>query len=98
MEKHSLTDEQIEQYRNEGFLVVERLFDADDLVRVDRTIREMTDAALKGGEFSKVLELEPEPVDGQHGVSRDGFSARTISTTRSVIWLTIRGCSTGSSR
>ncbi len=73
MSKYSLTDEQIEQYRNEGFLVVERLFDADDLKRVDRTIRAMTDAALKGGDFSKVLELEPEPIDGQR-VPRRIFS------------------------
>ena len=73
MAKHSLTDEQIEQYRNDGYLVVERLFDANDLKRVDQTIREMTDAALKGGDFSKVLELEPEPIDGQR-VPRRIFS------------------------
>jgi len=63
--EHSLSDEQIDQYRNEGFVVVERLFDADDLARVDATIRQMTDQALAGGDFSKVLELEPEPVDGK---------------------------------
>jgi ectoine hydroxylase-related dioxygenase (phytanoyl-CoA dioxygenase family) len=63
--EHSLSDEQIDQYRNEGFIVVERLFDADDLARVDATIRQMTDQALAGGDFSKVLELEPEPVDGK---------------------------------
>jgi len=63
--EHSLSDEQIDQYRNEGFVVVERLFDADDLARVDATIRQMTEQALAGGDFSKVLELEPEPVDGK---------------------------------
>src|SRR5258707_360611 len=62
---HSFTDEQVEQYRNEGFIVVERLFDAADLARVTATIQQMTDAALGGGDFSKVLELEPEPIDGQ---------------------------------
>src|SRR3954463_1446122 len=62
---YSLTEDQIEQYRNDGFVVVERLFDADDLARVDATIRQMTDQALSGGDYSKVLELEPEPVDGQ---------------------------------
>jgi phytanoyl-CoA hydroxylase len=63
--EHSLSDEQIDQYRNEGFVVVERLFTADDLARVDATIRQMTEQALAGGDFSKVLELEPEPVDGK---------------------------------
>jgi ectoine hydroxylase-related dioxygenase (phytanoyl-CoA dioxygenase family) len=65
MTKYSLTDEQIEQYRNDGFIVIERLFDGDDLSRVDATIRQLTDEALAGGDFSKVLELEPEPVEGK---------------------------------
>ena len=64
-EHHSFSDEQIEHYRNEGFIVVERLFDADDLTRVDATIRQMTDQALSGGDHSGILELEPLPVDGQ---------------------------------
>ncbi|MEP6664641.1 MAG: phytanoyl-CoA dioxygenase family protein [Verrucomicrobiota bacterium] len=62
---YSFTDEQIEQYHNEGFIVVERLFDADDMARVDATIRKMTDDALAAGDYSKILELEPQPVDGQ---------------------------------
>src|SRR6266436_2865478 len=63
--KHALTDKQVEQYRNDGFLVVERLFTSDDLARVDATIRDLTDTAIAGGDFSKILELEPEPVDGR---------------------------------
>jgi len=62
---HSFTDEQVDQYRNEGFIVVPRLFDARDLARVDSTIQQMTDQALAGGDFSKVLELEPELVEGK---------------------------------
>src|SRR6185436_19405696 len=62
---HSLTEEQIEQYHNEGFIVIERLFDPDALARVDATIRQLTEEALAGGDYSKVLELEPEPVDGR---------------------------------
>src|SRR5262249_49437503 len=69
----SLTDEQVDYYRNEGYVVVERLFDADTLAKVDATIRQMTDQALSGGDFSKVLELEPEPVEGQR-VPRRIFS------------------------
>lgn len=64
-QNYSFTDEQIEQYHNEGFIVVERLFDADDMARVDATIRKMTDDALAAGDYSKILELEPQPVDGQ---------------------------------
>src|SRR6185503_12478666 len=62
---HSFSDEQMEHYRNEGFVVVERLFDADDLARVDATVRQMTDQALSGGDYSKILELEPEPIARQ---------------------------------
>lgn len=62
--KYLFAEDQIEQYRNEGFLVVERLFDTDDMARVDATIRRMTDEALAGGDYGKILELEPEPVDG----------------------------------
>jgi phytanoyl-CoA hydroxylase len=63
---HRLTDEQVRHYRTEGYVVVPRLFDAADIAGVDRTIREMTDAALASSEdMSKVLELEPEPLDGR---------------------------------
>src|SRR4029434_4536653 len=64
---------QIEQYHNDGFVVLERLFDADELARVDATIRQMTDHALSGGDYSKVLDVEHEPVDGQR-VPRRIFS------------------------
>lgn len=63
--KYPLSERQVENYRNEGFLVIERLFGPNDLERVDATIRQMTDEALLGGDFSKVLELESEPVDGR---------------------------------
>jgi phytanoyl-CoA hydroxylase len=71
--EHSFTREQVDQYRNEGYIVVERLFAAEDLARVDETIRRMTNDALSGGDFSKVLELEPLPVDGER-VPRRIFS------------------------
>ncbi|MSR65528.1 MAG: phytanoyl-CoA dioxygenase family protein [Verrucomicrobiae bacterium] len=65
MSKYGLTQEQIQFYKTEGYLVVERLYNADDLQRVYQTIRDMTQKALAGGDFSKILELEPEPVDGE---------------------------------
>ena len=60
-----LSESEIAHYRTEGFVVVESLFKADDLRRVDATIRAMVDRALSGEDMSHVLELEPEPVDGQ---------------------------------
>jgi ectoine hydroxylase-related dioxygenase (phytanoyl-CoA dioxygenase family) len=63
--QYPLSEPQVERYRNEGFLVIKHLFGHEDLERVDATIRQMTDEALSGGDFSKVLELEPEPVDGR---------------------------------
>ena len=63
---YPLTDQQRDFYFREGYLVVERLFDREDLATVDRTIREMTDAAIASGDYAKIMELEPEPVDGKH--------------------------------
>jgi phytanoyl-CoA hydroxylase len=63
--RYPLSEQQVEQYRNEGYVVVERLFDSDDLARVDETIRQMTAAALASGDFGTILELEPEPVNGE---------------------------------
>jgi phytanoyl-CoA hydroxylase len=63
--QYPLSEQQVEQYRNEGYLVVERLFDGDDLARVDRTIRDMTAAALSSGDYGTILELEPEHVNGE---------------------------------
>jgi phytanoyl-CoA hydroxylase len=62
---YPLSDDQTEFYFREGYLVVERLFDREDLATVDHTIREMTDAAIASDDYSKIMELEPEPVDGQ---------------------------------
>ena len=65
MNAFALSDEQSQQYFREGYLVVERLFDADDLAKVARTIEQMTEAAIASGDYASILELEPEPVDGR---------------------------------
>jgi len=65
MPKHQLTERQIEQYRTEGYVVIERLFGPDDLAAVDTTIDELVDRALSGEDMSKILELEPELLDGR---------------------------------
>ena len=64
MTDRALSDAQIEQYRTEGYLVVESLFDADDLARVDQAVQELTDQALADKDRDDILEWEPEPVDG----------------------------------
>lgn len=63
--KYLLNAGQIADYRREGYLVVERLYDAARLREVDHAIREVTADALAAGDFSQVLELEPELLDGQ---------------------------------
>jgi ectoine hydroxylase-related dioxygenase (phytanoyl-CoA dioxygenase family) len=65
MPTHTLSPEQIEQYRTDGFVVVESVFTRDDLDSVDRTIRELTDAAIASDDFSSVMELEPDLLDGE---------------------------------
>jgi ectoine hydroxylase-related dioxygenase (phytanoyl-CoA dioxygenase family) len=65
MNTFALSDEQRQHYFREGYVVVERLFDPADLALVDRTIEQMTDAAIASGDYAKILELEPEPVDGK---------------------------------
>ena len=70
MAGHSLTDEQIDHYRTEGYLVLPRVFGAEDLKLVDQTIRELTDQALASGNYEKLMELEPEPIDGRRGPRR----------------------------
>ena len=43
MPESGLTEAQVEQYRTEGFLVIERFFDEAYVDRINRTIREFTD-------------------------------------------------------
>ena len=65
MNPYALADEQKDHYFREGYLVVERLFNGDDLAKVARTIDGLTESAIASGDYSKILELEPEPVDGK---------------------------------
>lgn len=62
----ALNDENVRQYQVEGYTVVPSVFSSDELRDVDRVIREMTQAAIASGDYSKVMELEPDSVkDGQ---------------------------------
>jgi phytanoyl-CoA hydroxylase len=56
---------EIEQYRTEGYVVVPNLFGREELERTYACIRELTHTALASSDHSKIMELEPEAVDGE---------------------------------
>lgn len=61
-----LNDEQLTQYRQQGYLVIPELFDRADLRAAEEAIDELTAKAVNDPEkLSEVLELEPEPVAGK---------------------------------
>lgn len=64
MASRTLSAEQLAHYRVEGFLVIDAFFGAEILSNVEAAIRQITDHALNSSDYSKVLELEPEAVDG----------------------------------
>ncbi len=59
-----LTPEQITQYRTEGYLVLESLFNTEDLAAADRCLSELTEQAVASADHSQIMELEPESADG----------------------------------
>ena len=69
MAPSTLSPDQVDRYRTEGYVVVESLFASDTIEQVDFTIRSMTDDALASGDFDQIMELEPDPVDG-HRIPR----------------------------
>jgi phytanoyl-CoA hydroxylase len=73
MAQYPLTDEEIRQYQIEGYIVVESIFDRAELRGIDAAISELTERALGGEDMAKILELEPEPIDGRR-VPRRIFS------------------------
>src|SRR3990172_8576199 len=76
MKHGALTDEQLESYHREGYLVVEQFFDHRTIAAINDTIMEVTQRALEQEDYSSILELEPELVDGQRVPRRiyDPFS------------------------
>jgi len=65
MSTHYLNADQIKQYRTEGYVVVDSIFSKDDLAAAGSAINELTERALSGDDDGSILELEPEPVNGQ---------------------------------
>ena len=61
----SLTDQQVEQYRVEGFVVLPSLLAGEALRKVDLAIDRITREAIAAGNYKSVLELEPELDNGR---------------------------------
>lgn len=65
MATYAFNSDEREQYRREGYIVVNSVFTADDLAPVERAIDELTERAVASGGKCDYLELEPELVDGR---------------------------------
>jgi phytanoyl-CoA hydroxylase len=75
------TSEEIHAYNTDGYVVVPALFSPEEIQQAKDTIRDMTRAANQAGaNASKVLEFEPETVDGQRVARRiyDPFLAHDV--------------------
>ena len=64
MSTSTLSEEQLEDYRREGYLVIERFLSEETLQQLDQTIREISERAIASGDWSGVLEVEPETGGG----------------------------------
>jgi ectoine hydroxylase-related dioxygenase (phytanoyl-CoA dioxygenase family) len=60
-----LSDQQIDSYRRDGYLVLPGFFSSEDVARAHQAIDDVTERALAGEDYSKVLELEPESGAGE---------------------------------
>ena len=56
----SLTEDQIAQYRRDGYLVLPKFFRTDVLRTIYQRIQQITDDALASDDYSSILEVEPE--------------------------------------
>lgn len=61
----SLTNEQINAYQDQSYVVVPSVFATDELNEVDQAIRDLTRQAIASGQMETILELEPEPINGE---------------------------------
>ncbi len=60
MQTTGLTEDQIEQYHRDGYLVLQKFFGAEVLRKIDRRIQQITSDALATDDYSSILEVEPE--------------------------------------
>ena len=62
---HQLSEDHVNHFHTEGYVVVGSLFDEADLSAIDAAILELTERALEGDNAASILELESELVDGR---------------------------------
>jgi len=71
MAQFSLSPEQVEHYHTEGYVVVENLFDANDLRKVDQTLEDLVEQALASKDYEHLMEFEPGTLEsGEPAVRR----------------------------
>ena len=60
MAAHRFTEAEIARYHEQGFVVAPAVFDADRVAQAHRTIDAITERAIASGDWTDVLELEPD--------------------------------------
>ena len=59
MNKTKFTDRELQQYKEDGYIVVNNLLDSEILLNLHRGIQETIERAMNLEDFSHILELEP---------------------------------------
>ena len=62
---YTLSPQEVQHYNDEGYLVVDSVFGREELRNLDQTIRDLTRESIESGEIEKVMELEPDLIDGE---------------------------------
>jgi len=70
MKTTGLTDNQVQQYRRDGYMVLPGLLDAIALEKIDQRIDKITEDAFGSDDYSQILEVEPETAGGEVVVRR----------------------------
>ena len=66
----TLSKEQIDHYRTEGYLVESSLFSRDEVNHIKDAIRDLTLRTVESGNEKNVMELEPESINGERVARR----------------------------
>lgn len=61
-----LSDKDLSRFRRDGYVVVPSLLGSSDLETINAAVEELAEQARQLGDQQKILEWEPEQVDGQH--------------------------------
>jgi hypothetical protein len=64
MKTTGLTENQVQQYRRDGYVVLPGLLDAITPEKIDQRIDKITEDAFGSDDYSQILEVEPETAGG----------------------------------